>query len=73
VAHTAAGQETRHFEHVGAVIYYLKIVSWEVPEYSLEAFVPALRAAWQRSGTWPLPVNGRRFIVVARKAAAATV
>jgi SAM-dependent methyltransferase len=67
IAHTSAGQETRYFEHVGAVIYYLKIVSWEIPEYSLETFLPALRAAWQRPGMWPLSVSGRRFIVVARK------
>jgi SAM-dependent methyltransferase len=70
VAHTAAGQETRYFDHVGAVIYYLKVVGWAIPQYSLEAFLPALRAAWQRPGTWPLPVSGTRFIVVATKATA---
>ena len=47
------------------------LAGWAVPEYSLEAFLPALRAAWLRPGTWPLPVTGRRFIVVARKATAA--
>ncbi len=71
IASTAAAQSTRYFEHVGAVVYYLKIVGWAVPAYSLEAFLPALRAAWQRPGTWPLPVTGRRFIVLARKATAA--
>jgi SAM-dependent methyltransferase len=72
VVHTAAGQATRYFEHIGAVIYYLKVVGWAIPEYSLEAFLPALRAAWQRRGAWPLPVIDRRFIAVARKTAAAT-
>jgi SAM-dependent methyltransferase len=72
VARTAAGQSTRYFEHVGAVVYYLKVVGWAVPEYSLEAFLPVLRAAWQRPGAWPLPVTGRRFMVVASKATAAT-
>ncbi|HKR69629.1 MAG TPA: methyltransferase domain-containing protein [Streptosporangiaceae bacterium] len=72
IAHTAAGQETRHFEHVGAVIYYLKVVGWAIPDYSLEAFLPALRAAWEEPARWPLPLSGRRFIVVARKATAAT-
>jgi hypothetical protein len=70
--HTAAGQATRYFEHIGAVIYYLKIRDSAIPEYRLEAFLPALRAAWQRPGAWPLPVIDRRFMVVARKAAAAS-
>jgi hypothetical protein len=72
VTQTAAGQETRYFEHVGAVIYYLKAIGWPIPERSLEEVLPALRAAWQTPGMWPLPVSGPRFIVVARKATAVT-
>ncbi|HEX6931205.1 MAG TPA: class I SAM-dependent methyltransferase [Streptosporangiaceae bacterium] len=70
ISRTAAGQSTRYFEHIGAVVYYLKVVAWAIPEYSLEAFLPSLRAAWHRPGAWPLPVTRRRFMVVARKATA---
>jgi SAM-dependent methyltransferase len=69
VAHSEVGEEVRYFAHIGAVIYYLKVVGWEIPQYNLEAFLPVLRAAWERPGTWPLPVSGRRFIVVAKSAA----
>jgi SAM-dependent methyltransferase len=72
VTRAAVGQETRRFAHIGAVVYYLKVVGWAIPQYSLEAFLPALRAAWQRPAMWPLPVTARRFLIVARKAAPAT-
>jgi SAM-dependent methyltransferase len=70
VTHSAAGEEIRYFAHVGAVIYYLKIVGFAIPQYNLQAFLPMLRAAWERPGMWPLPASGRRFIVVAKNAAA---
>jgi hypothetical protein len=40
-----------------------------MPRYNLEAFLPVLRAAWQKPRMWPLPMSGRRFIVVAKNAA----
>ncbi len=70
IEHSAAGEEIRYFAHVGAVIYYLKVLGWAIPQYSLQAFLPALRAAWERPDMWPLPASGRRFIVVAKNAAA---
>ena len=39
-AHSEAGEEVRYFAHIGAVIYYLKVVGWEIPQYNLEAFLP---------------------------------
>ena len=62
---TAAGQATRHYDDVGAVIYYLKVIDWAVPEYSLDALLPRLREAWQTAGAWPWPLTERRFLVVA--------
>jgi SAM-dependent methyltransferase len=64
---TAAGRARRHFDHVGAVIYYLKIVDWAVPGYSLDAFLPRLREAWQTADRWPWPMHEPRFLVVAVK------
>jgi SAM-dependent methyltransferase len=64
---TAAGQSIRHFDHVGAVIYYLKIVGWAVPEYSPDTFLPRLREASQTTSAWPWPLTERRFLVAAAK------
>lgn len=63
----AAGQARRYFDHIGAVIYYLKIVSWAVPGYSLDEFLPRLRDAWQTAGAWPWLMTEPRFLVVAAK------
>ena len=62
---TAAGHARRYFDHVGAVIYYLKIVGWAVPGYSLDEFLPRLREAWQTTAAWPWLITERRFLVVA--------
>ena len=64
---TAAGRARRSFQHVGAVIYYLKVVDWAVPGYSLDAFLPRLREAWQTSAAWPWPMSEPRFLVVAAR------
>jgi hypothetical protein len=71
VTTAAAGVETTYFDHIGAVVYYLKVVDWGIPEYSLDAFLPQLRAAWQDESAWPRPVRQRRFLVVAEKPRAA--
>jgi SAM-dependent methyltransferase len=64
---TAAGQAHRYFDHVGAVIYYLKIVSWAIADYRLDEFLPRLREAWRTTGAWPWLMRERRFLVVAAK------
>jgi hypothetical protein len=69
VTHTATGQAKQFFDDIGAVVYYLKIVGWAIPEYRLEAFLPRLRAVWQASDAWPWPATQRRFLVVASKPA----
>jgi SAM-dependent methyltransferase len=63
----AAAASSTCFHDVGAVVYYLRVVGWAIPEYSLEAFSPQLRAAAQDASMWPLPVTERRFLVVAGK------
>ena len=67
IARTETGQVKRFFDHIGAVVYYLKIVPWAIPEYNLEAFLPRLRAAWETPGVWPWPSVQRHFLVVASK------
>jgi len=69
IAHTATAQANMFFDDIGAVVYYLKIVSWAIPGYRLEAFLPRLRAAWEARDAWPRPSAQRRFLVVATKPA----
>ena len=47
VSAATVGQAMRYFDHVGAIVYYLAIVGWAIPEYSLEAFLPRLREIWK--------------------------
>jgi SAM-dependent methyltransferase len=67
ITRSETGQGNRSFEHIGAVVYYLKIVAWAIPEYRLEAFLPRLRAAWEAPGAWPWPSAQHRFLLVATK------
>ena len=70
VVETAVHGEERHMFHdVGAVVYYLRIVSWAIPEFSLDACAAQLRAAHETPELWPVPVRERRFMMVAAKPA----
>jgi hypothetical protein len=52
---------------VAAVIYYLRVVSWAIPEFRLEECMPRLRAAHERPEAWPAILRERRFLLVAGK------
>jgi hypothetical protein len=55
------------FHDIGAVVLYLRIISWQIPAFDIAGYDDALRAlhAKMESGT-PLKVNGHRFLVIAR-------
>jgi len=70
IVETAVHGEERHdFRDVGAVVYYLRAVSWAIPEFSLDACAGQLRAAHETPEIWPVPVRQRRFMLVAAKPA----
>ncbi len=62
-----AGEEVEHFNDVAAVIYYLRVISWAIPGYSLPAYRERLRAAWADRGRWPVINRQRRFLLVAER------
>jgi hypothetical protein len=62
-----AGEEIHEFGDVSAVVYYLRSVSWAIPEFSVDACAPQLRAAHEAPGRWPVPVRLRRFLLAATK------
>jgi SAM-dependent methyltransferase len=63
------GEERHLFHDVGAVVYYLRIVSWAIPEFSLDACAGQLRVAHETPELWPVPVRERRFMMIAAKPA----
>jgi len=62
-----SGEEREHFRDVAAIIYYLRVVSWAIPEYSLDRCAGRLRELHETPGTWPVTIRQRRFLVVAAK------
>jgi SAM-dependent methyltransferase len=57
------GTQLTQFHDIAAVIYYLRVVGWAIPEYSRER----LRAAWADQDRWPADVRARRFLLIAEK------
>jgi uncharacterized NAD(P)/FAD-binding protein YdhS/SAM-dependent methyltransferase len=55
------GEERHQLRDVGALVYYLRVVSWAVPEYSLDRCRTALRAAHETPELWPAPFRQRLF------------
>jgi SAM-dependent methyltransferase len=67
VEHAARGEERTQFHDVAGVIYYLRLVIWAIPEFTLETCLVPLRAAHEDPGRWPVTVRQRRFLLVATK------
>jgi hypothetical protein len=61
------GEERHQLNDVAAVIYYLRLVSWAIPEFSLDSCMARLRDAHKRPGAWPVTLRQRRFLLVAGK------
>jgi SAM-dependent methyltransferase len=61
------GAEQHDFHDVGGLVYYLRVVAWAIPEYSLDRCKAALRAAHDTPGRWPVSFRQRLFLLVADK------
>ena len=67
VHRAVAGEQLDRFADVAAIIYYLRLVSWAVPEFTVERFAGRLRELHDTPSAWPVTVHQRRFLVVATK------
>jgi SAM-dependent methyltransferase len=67
VRQAVAGQELERFNDVAAIIYYLRVVSWAVPEFTVDRFAGRLRELHATPGAWPVAIRQRRFLVTATK------
>jgi hypothetical protein len=70
VHRAVAGEQLDRFADVAAIIYYLRLVSWAVPEFTVERFAGRLRELHDDPAAWPVTVRQRRFLAVATKPAA---
>lgn len=61
------GEECHDFHDVGAVVYYLRAVSWAIPQFTLDAYLEQLRAAHETPEIWPVRLRQRRFLLIAAK------
>jgi SAM-dependent methyltransferase len=67
VRRAEAGEQLDRFADVAAIIYYLRLVSWAVPGFTVERFAGRLRELHDTPAAWPVAVRQRRFLVVATK------
>lgn len=62
-----AGEQRFEFHDVAAAVYYLRVVGWAIPDYSLDTCAARLRAAHDTPQMWPVPIRQRRFLLIATK------
>jgi SAM-dependent methyltransferase len=67
VTKAVVGDEVYRYHDVAGIIYYLRVVSWAVPEYRLDRFAGRLRELHETPGAWPVTVRMRYFLIVATK------
>jgi SAM-dependent methyltransferase len=67
LARAVAGEQLDRFADVASIIYYLRLVTWAVPGFSVERFAGRLRELHDTPAAWPVTVRQRRFLVVATK------
>jgi SAM-dependent methyltransferase len=67
VHRAVAGEQLDRFADIASIIYYLRLVSWAVPGFTVERFAGRLRELHDTPAAWPVTVRQRRFLVVATK------
>ena len=67
VAAAVRGEQLLESQDIATVVYYLRVVGYAIPHYSLDACAARLRAARDTPHIWPVPVRQRHFLLVATK------
>lgn len=56
------------FYDVGAVVYHLRLVAWQIPDFDPGRYDVPLRGLHQRIGAeGPLGVHAHRFLIIAER------
>ena len=57
-----------HFYDIGAVVFFLKIIEWQIPDFSVERYHERLRAMHRHiKETGSFRAKAHRFLIQARK------
>jgi SAM-dependent methyltransferase len=67
VEETGLGAERIEFNDITGIVYYLRVVSWDFPGYSLQTHRERLRALFADASAWPVMSSLRLFLLVASK------
>jgi SAM-dependent methyltransferase len=67
VLEAARGEQRNEFHDVAAVVYYLRVVSWAIPQYRLDECAATLRSVHETPAMWPVVIRQRRFLLIAAK------
>lgn len=68
IAMAAEAFPTRHFADLGAIVYYLKAVPWQIPDFAIEPYFPRLKEAHRRcQAAGSITVRQHRFVLIAEK------
>ncbi len=67
VEETRTGAERIEFDDIAGIVYYLRVVSWDFPAYSLETHRDRLHALFLDRSAWPVTSSLRLFMLVAAK------
>jgi SAM-dependent methyltransferase len=59
--------EQQQFDDVGALVYYLRVIYWAVPEYRFDRYRDRLRELHDTPAAWPAIIRQPRFLLVAAK------
>lgn len=65
VVDARTGEEHQAFGDIGALVWYLSVVSWAIPEFDVAACDGALRRIHERMQLSPVVIRQRRLLVVA--------
>lgn len=67
VVQRATAEQAHKFHDVGALVYYLRVVSWAVPGFDVDADRAALLVAHEQMRHGPLEIAQRRFVLIANR------
>jgi SAM-dependent methyltransferase len=67
VTQSARGDFRIEFHDIAGIVYYLRVVNWAVPGYSLDEYRERLRALFDDDSAWPFVVRQRQFLLIASK------
>ncbi|HEY8600758.1 MAG TPA: class I SAM-dependent methyltransferase [Thermomicrobiales bacterium] len=68
ILHADEALPTKRFANIGAVVYYLKAVQWQIPDFDVDRYFPRLQEAHRQcQGEGGISSRAHYFVLVAEK------